>query len=508
MKIKKMLSSTIILMLALFQSCSGADTTSKTITILHTNDIHAGFVPVSIKSKEPQGSSRWVGGIQALNHYIGKFREQHPQLLLLDAGDFMTGNPISDIEVDGAKGGALIHFYNYMRYDGMTLGNHEFDISVANVRNLLRLCNFPVVSANLFTEDGALFTEKPYVIFTKEDLKIGVIGVIVDDLKDYINMPQRKQVVVRPAIPIVDSLAQVIDPLTDLIIVLSHRGLDADKEMAAAIGPTVDIIIGGHSHSRLKEPVRIHGKYIVQAGSNCMNLGHIDVTVAADTVQQLDYELIPLENEGITPDTVLQKEIAIYENQINAEYDRVIGKLLTPWHRHSDGESNIGNFIADCIRAHCESDFAVINSGGIRRDLDNGLVKKLDIKNILPFNNSLCTFEMTGANLLSMIRNNALAALDGKSGILQVSGLTIAIEQQGNGSIKILKAHVNGKAIDPQRVYTGASVDFVLANHEKYLYSAPENVIDLMVPLTEVVVKAIEQQKEIDSRIEGRFRMK
>ncbi|MFZ5517602.1 MAG: bifunctional metallophosphatase/5'-nucleotidase [Candidatus Zhuqueibacterota bacterium] len=508
MKIKNNLITTIILTLALFQSCYGTDSSRKTITILHTNDIHAGFVPVSIKSKEPQGGTRWVGGVQALNHYISKFRAEQPQLLLLDAGDFMTGNPISDIEVDSARGGALIHFFNYMKYYGMTLGNHEFDISVANVRNLIRLCNFPVVSANLFTEDGALFTEKPYVIFTKADLKIGVIGVIVDDLKDYINMPQRNQVIVRPAIPIVDSLAQVIDPLTDLIIVLSHRGLDADYEMASNVGPAVDIIIGGHSHSRLKEPVRVNGKYIVQAGSNCMNLGHIDVTVAADTVQQFTYELIPLENEGVAPDSSLQKEIAIYENQINAEYDRVIGELVAPWHRNSEGESNIGNFIADCIRTYCEADFAVINSGGIRRDLDSGVIKKLDIKNILPFNNSLCKFEMTGANLLNVIHNNALAAMDKQGGILQVSGLTIAIEKKGDGSIKILKAHVNGKKIDPQRIYTGATVDFVLANYEKYLYSKPEKVIDLMIPLTEVVVKAIEQQKKIDSKIEGRIRMK
>lgn len=505
MKIKVILSIPVLLALSLLQPLSGQNAHEKTITILHTNDMHANFVPREIKPRDGQGDTRYLGGTLALNFHIDKIRAEKKNVLLLDGGDFMTGNPIAEIEYKGAQGGALVHFFNFMKYDGLTLGNHEFDISVDNVRKLVKLCDFPVFSANLFTGNGSLFTSEPYHIFQKGDLTIGVIGIMVDDLAGYLNSPQREQAVARPAFPIVDSLAKVIDPETDLILVLSHSGLDADEKLAAQLGPNVDVIIGAHSHTRLQEVVNINRKYIVQAGSNCLNLGRMDIQVAADTIQHLDYELIPLWNEGITPNAELKKEVDFYENQIKQEYDRVIGELITPWEREHNTESNIGNYIADCIRNQCETDFGLINSGGIRQNLGAGLIKKLDIKNILPFNNSLCKFKVSGKELLKIIENNASAGLNKTSGILQVSGLSYEYKKGENNQLIILSAKVLGKEIDPNKIYSGATVDFVLTNGDKYLNVEPKNVVDLMTPLTDVVVKTIEQQKKIDSRVEGRI---
>ncbi len=505
MKIKSFSTTVTVFLFSLMLPLFAADSPEGTIIVLHTNDIHAQFVPREIRPRDGQGETRYLGGMLALNYTINKIREETKHVLVLDAGDFMTGNPISEIEYNGAQGGALIHFFNYMKYDGLTPGNHEFDISVQNARKLIDLSEFPIFSANLFTADGELFTDEPYHIYKRGKLSIGVIGVIVDDLEGYLNMPQRHEAITRPALPIVDSLAQVIDPQTDLIIVLSHSGLDADKKLASQLGPEVDIIIGGHSHSRLKETIQLNRKYIVQAGSKGLNLGRMDITVAGDTVQHLNYEMIPLWNEGIEVDPILQKEVAVYENQIKKEYDRVIGELLTPWQREHAAESNIGNYIADCIRDYCDTDFAVINSGGIRLNLDAGPIKKLDIKNILPFNNSLCKFEVSGKELMKIIENNASAGLNKTSGILQVSGLKYEYKKGEKNQPAILSAKVSGKEIELQKIYSGATVDFVLSNGDKYLSVEPKNVVDLMMPLTDVVVQSIEQQKKIDSRIEGRI---
>lgn len=505
MRIKSFSSTVTILLFSLMLPLFAADSPEGTITVLHTNDIHAQFVPREIRPRDGEGEMRYLGGVLALNYSINKIRKETNQVLVLDAGDFMTGNPISEIEYKGAQGGALIHFFNYMKYDGLTPGNHEFDISVQNARKLIDLSEFPVFSANLFTADGELFTDEPYHIYKRGKLSVGVIGIIVDDLEGYLNMPQRHEVITHPALPIVDSLAKVIDPQTDLIMVLSHSGLDADKKLASQLGPEVDIIIGGHSHSRLKETIQLNRKYIVQAGSKGMNLGRMDITVASDTVQHLHYEMIPLWNEGIEVDPILQKEVAVYENQIKKEYDRVIGELLTPWQREHGTESNLGNFIADCIRNYCNTDFAVINSGGIRQNLETGPIKKLDIKNILPFNNSLCKFEVSGTELMKMIENNASAGLNKTSGILQVSGLSYEYKKGENGQAVILKAEVQNKPIAMEKIYTGATVDFVITNGDKYLVFEPQNIVDLMMPLTDVVMQTIEQQKKIDSRIEGRI---
>ena len=480
-------------------------TKSESVTILHTNDIHGAFLPTLVKAKQPDEKDREIGGVVALNYFVHKIRNETNSVLLLDAGDFMTGNPICDMEYKGAIGGPMVKFFNYIGYEGLTPGNHEFDISVANAKKLFEICEFPVFSANLFNENGTLLTKEPYQIYSKGDLVIGVIGTIVEDLPEYLNRPQRDEIFARPAAPIIDSLAKIIDPLTDLILVLSHSGLEADKELAQKLGSQVDVIISAHSHDRLDQPVLVNRKLIVQTGSKLRNLGRLDLTVVADSIKDYKYQLIPLWNDEIKPDTVLLKDVKNYQRLIDEEYGRVIGELKTPWERSSKTESNIGDYITDCIRNYSESDFALINSGGIRQNLSEGPIKKLDIKNILPFNNSITIFRVSGKQVMELIQTNASASERSSNGILQVSGLSYEWKAESDGSVKILKAMIMNKPIDPEKIYQGASVDFVVSNADKYFGFIPSNVTDLMMPLTDVVMKAIEEQKVIDSKIEGRI---
>ncbi len=475
------------------------------ITILHMNDMHGGFLPQTVKNRDHGNQGRELGGVLALNHYVKAIRSENQATLLLNAGDFMTGSPICDIEYDGALGGALVHFFNRVGFDGLTPGNHEFDISVENAQKLFDLCNFPVFSANLFHADGRLFTKEPYQIYSKGNLVVGVIGTIVDDLPNYLNRPQRDQLVARPSAAIVDSLARILDPLTDLIVILSHNGLQADSLLAESVGPEVDVIIGGHSHHRLKQPIKVNRKLIVQAGSGWRDLGRLDLVVAADTLFSYQYQLIPLWNEGIEADPELETEVKKFQQMIDEQYGRVIGELKTSWRRSSNSESNIGNFVTDCMRQFSQADFALINSGGIRQDLSAGPIKKLDIKNILPFNNSITKFQATGKQVLDLLRTNAQAAAAGSSGILQVSGLKYEWKANPDGTVTILQATIAGSPIEPDRIYLGATVDFVISNADKYLGFSPDHVIDLMIPLTDVVMKAVEQQKTIDSKVEGRI---
>lgn len=475
------------------------------ITILHMNDMHGAFLPVTVKNKNHDNQNRELGGVLALNHYVKAIRSESQATLLLNAGDFMTGSPICDIEYDGALGGALVDFFNRVGFDGLTPGNHEFDISVENAQKLFDLCNFPVFSANLFHADGRLFTKEPYQIYSKGNLVVGVIGTIVDDLPIYLNRPQRDQLVARPSVAIVDSLAKILDPLTDLIVILSHNGFKADSLLAESIGPEVDVIIGGHSHHRLIEPVKVNRKIIVQAGSEWRYLGRLDLVVAADTLLSYQYQLIPLWNEGIETDPELETEVKKFQQMIDEQYGRVIGELKTSWRRSSNDESNIGNFITDCMRQYSQVDFALINSGGIRKDLSAGPITKLDIKNILPFNNSIVKFQVTGEQVLGILRTNAQAAAAGSSGILQVSGLTYEWKVNSDGTVTILNAKIGNQSIESNKIYSGATVDFVVSNADKYLGFIPSQAIDLMIPLSDVVMKAIEQKKKIDSKVEGRI---
>lgn len=507
MKRKSIFVNLILLALACApkQQFQTLDVTPESLTILHTNDIHGSFLPITTKSDAGAFANRELGGVLALNHYVTEIRQEQKNVLLLDAGDFMTGNPICDMEIEGAKGGAMIKFFNHIGYEGMTPGNHEFDISVENAKQLFSIANFPVFSANLFTADNQLFTSEPYQIYSKGNLVVGVIGVVVDDLPNYLNRPQKDQVVARTSFAIIDSLAKILDPITDVIVVLSHAGLDADKKVAETLGPEVDVIVGGHSHSQLEKAERVNGKVIVQTGSKLRNLGRLDVNVVADTIYSFTYRLIPLWNDGIKTDTLLFNEVNYYKQLIDEEYGKVIGELKTAWRRSGGAESNIGNYITDCICNFSGADFALINSGGIRQDLARGPIKKLDVKNILPFNNSITKFEVSGKELLALIQKNSSKGLADHSGILQVSGLRYEYKMREDGVATILNARVNGEKINPDKKYQGATVDFVITNADKYFGFIPTAVFDMMIPLTDVVMKAIEAQKVIDSKIEGRI---
>ena len=483
----------------------GSNNDKKQITVLHTNDIHGSFVPRKVKPQKTSKTRKELGGVLALNYFVNQIRSQEENVLLLDAGDFMTGNPICEIEYQGALGGAMVEFFNLIKYDGLTPGNHEFDISLDNIGNLIKIAKFPIFSANLFTTDGKLFTENGYHIYHKNGLAVGVIGVILDDLQEFINAPQKNQILVKPSIEVVDSLAKAIDRQTDLIIILSHCGIEHDKRIAEKTGDEIDVIIGGHSHTTLKKAKMVNGKIIVQTGSHCRNLGRLDLVVENDKVAHFDYKLIPLWNENITPDPEIAEKVAYFQKEIDKEYGKVIGKLLKPWYRSHNNESNIGDFIADVIREYANADIAGINSGGIRQNLSAGPIRKLDIKNILPFNNTVTTFITSGNDILKFVELNARASAYRLHGILQISGLKYEYQKTDNNQVKILKVMVNGKPLDPQGSYKFATVDFVVSNADKYLGFQPKEVKNLMMPLSELVMKTIEERKEVSSKVEGRI---
>ncbi len=491
----------ITLLFSLFGTCIFA---AESVTILHTNDIHGNYAEREIKKDD--GTKIMVGGFLAIQQHVQRVKnETAGRYLLLDAGDYMTGNPICDIDYQGIKGGAMVSFFNYIGYHGMTLGNHEFDISVDNCRGLMNLCNFPVVSANVFLADSSLFAKQAYHIYEIGNLRIGVIGLTVHPVGDYLNRPQRDQIFTEEPLPIARSIAEKIDPETDLIVVLSHCGIEVDRILADSLGGLIDVIVGGHSHTQLNKPVDINGVVIVQTGSRGSYLGRLDLMVEEDKVQLYQAELISLETSQINPDQALAREIEKYNNLINLQYGKVIGKLKTMWVRNSIGESNIGNFIADCIRSSAEADFAVLNSGGIRKGLVPGPIKAIDIKEILPFMNSICVFSMTGEQVLQLIQMNIDAAHERSSGILQVSGLKYRWRHELGGKNVILSASINGEPVIADKLYKGATLDYVIANREKYLGTTPFESTNLYFLLSDIVINAIKERKLIESKVEGRI---
>lgn len=149
------------------------------LIILHTNDIHGKFTetPATWVEGEPP-----IGGFSNLSVFVATERARTPNVLLLDAGDLMTGNPICDYDYEGVKGGAMMAFMNMLQYDAMCVGNHEFDHGLEELDGLLSLARFPVLSANTYTPDGDLTAPARHVIVKRGGLRVGVIGLLTEDL--------------------------------------------------------------------------------------------------------------------------------------------------------------------------------------------------------------------------------------------------------------------------------------------------------------------------------------
>jgi 5'-nucleotidase len=252
---------------------------SQDLVILHTNDVHSNIEPLS------SGRNKGYGGFQRLANYIMSIRQEHSNVLLLDAGDYNQGTPYYTL----FKGEMEVMLYNAMGYDAVCLGNHEFDDGQEALAARLVKADYKTLCANYdFSGTSLEGIVEPYTIVYKGGKKIGIIGVLLD-LKGYVSADAIKGLEYDDPVRAVNRIARKLkNESCDLIIVLSHLGFSNDSKerpgdvQLAAKTRDVDMIIGGHSHTFLEEPhfeKNRSGKVVmvVQTGALGIYTGRIDV---------------------------------------------------------------------------------------------------------------------------------------------------------------------------------------------------------------------------------------
>lgn len=471
----------------------------KTITILHTNDIHASFLPHEafwIKDT----LKPFIGGFNELSYAVDSIRQVKSATLMLDAGDVMTGNPITEYEYKGAYGGALFEMMNLVGYDAWEPGNHDFDISSANLRKLTNVAKFPTISANILdTLNQFPVNNKEYIIIEKNGLTIGIIGIMSEDFYNLVNQNSSAGIKILPLIETVKRLVALLTPQTDLIIALTHQGVKEDSDLTSNV-QGLDIIVGGHSHSRLKHPLMVNGTLIVQTGSNCENLGVLDLTVEKHKIISYDGNLLPLWYNPARPKTELSNFIDSIKTKIDEDYSTVIATLKTDW-TNSSSESGIGDFIADAQREAAGADIGFMNSSGIRKNLSAGPITKRDLFEILPFRNLLMKFELTGRQIRSIVEYYI-----NEHPNIQTSGIQCEWKRKLDGSIKFVTFLVNGKPLDENKIYIGAASDFMMGEAKKYLGIETPKLTNTNQTVFNVVEKKMLNMKEISTAIEHRIK--
>lgn len=247
------------------------------LVILHTNDTHSRIEPLP----QTDRTNPDKGGVVRRTSYIDQVRAENKQVLLFDAGDFLQGTPYFNL----FKGEVEVKAMNLMHYDAATLGNHEFDYGLEVLQKVIRLAHFPIISSNYdFSETSLSGMVRPYLILKKGKLRIGVIGINIQP-KGLIATDNYKGMKYLDPEETANKLAEQLrrEQKCDLVVCLSHLGYGADLRLAES-SRNIDLIIGGHSHTYLQEPVERMNRdnkpvLIYQTSGRGATVGRMDITM-------------------------------------------------------------------------------------------------------------------------------------------------------------------------------------------------------------------------------------
>ncbi len=475
--------------------------------VLHTNDLHGHFLPGRAKWLDGQPD---IGGMLELDAWVGGLEAEHgpENVLLLDGGDILTGTPLTDLEIRGARGGAMLEFMELVGYDAWAVGNHEFDKGYENLAAFVASSGIPVVSANLDAPDGsgpAIPGLKDSVVREVNGLQVAIIGGTTEGLGHLASQATMAKIDLRPVAEAVAAEVERLDPDVDLVVALTHIGVDADRALAEAV-PELDLIVGGHSHTRLEEAIRVGDTYIVQAGDYCKALGMIRATVVDGQIQNFEsrlVDMVPGTAPG-PPSAEMEALVQRYQDLVDVEYGQAISEAPRSMGRAYSAESDMGNWTADVVRAATGVEVGLYNSGGIRADISAGPVTRMDMFEVFPFGNQVVTFELTGAELMGILLGNAMVASEGSGGMIPLSGATVHWRSR-LGAPELVKVTVAGEALEPDRLYRCASNSYVVEQAARYLRGAePKNILGTGNTMFEVAVEAASAglvEAPTDSRI-------
>jgi 5''-nucleotidase/2'',3''-cyclic phosphodiesterase and related esterases len=444
--------------------------------------------------------------------YIKKFRDENT--LVLHGGDDFQGSPISTI----TRGNSQIELLNLFNIDAFVVGNHEFDYGQFSLDSALMKANFDYLSGNLYFKTKKSTFGKNIKIKTINGIKIGIIGVSPPDLLTLTIPKNTNEITMLDMDSVISAGIKILkSEKCNLIVVLSHCGVDYDKKIAEKFYGDLDVIIGGHSHTPLYKPVIVNGVLICQAGSYGKFLGKFDIKVdiKKDTVVKYYEKLVETVFDSTVYDKSVQEKVDGMLSSIQGEMGRVIGKLETDWKRSYSKESNMGQWEADAIRQKIKTDITFLNSGGLRKDLPKGNITVGDIWEISPFGNTIIKFSVSGKTLKEMIKNNLLIRdkelKEGGADMIIASGIEIVydskkIDAGGDGFIVSVK--INGKDLDESKQYSISTNNYLAAQFRKFFGTVNDNIKmdDTNVIDRDIFTECVTEQKVIKSVVEVRIK--
>lgn len=473
------------------------------ITILHTNDHHGHF----------WRSEYGEYGLAAQKTLVDSIRKELAQeggsVLLLSGGDINTGVPESDLQDAEPDFRGM----NLIGYDAMAVGNHEFDNPLTVLRQQEKWAKFPFLSANIYQKSTGERLFKPWAIFTRQDIKIAVIGLTTDDTAKIGNPEYFTDIEFRKPAEEANVVIQELNmnEKPDVIIATTHMGhydngdhgsnAPGDVEMARSLpAGSLAMIVGGHSQdpvcmaSENKKqvnyvpgtpcaPDKQNGIWIVQAHEWGKYVGRADFEFRNGEMKMVNYQLIPVNlkkkvtwNNGKSERVLYTPEIAEnpqmlslltpFQNKGKAQLEVKIGSVngLLEGDRSKVRfvQTNMGRVILAAQIARTGADFGVMSGGGIRDSIEAGDITYKSVLKVQPFGNIVVYADMSGKEVVDYL--TAVAQMKPDSGAYPQFANVSFVAKEG----KLTDLKIKGEPVDPAKTYRMATLSFNATGGDGY----------------------------------------
>ncbi|HJZ74212.1 MAG TPA: bifunctional metallophosphatase/5'-nucleotidase [Vicinamibacterales bacterium] len=465
------------------------------LTILQINDVY---------STSPIDG---VGGLARVATLKRRLAAEGRTPFLVLAGDFLSPSVASSV----FRGEQMIAALNAAGLDLATLGNHEFDFGDDVLIQRMHEARWQWVVSNVVDTrtNQPIGDAAPYVVKAFGALKVGFIGLCLNTSE----IRADKLTHTRLRDPI-EAAAQYLPRLKSdgaaVIIAVTHLPFAADRALIERF-PEIDLVIGGHEH--LVITATENRALISKAGTDARWVARIDINRRAEGTIERFYELLPVTN-AIPDEPQTAALVASYDSRLGTALDTVIGATRVPLDavsvRLRSSERNVGNFVADAVRADSGADIALINAGSIRGDrvYPAGPITGRMITSLHPFDNVICMVRVPGRLVLAALRNGVSRFPAASGAFPQVSGLTFAIDPNAADAARVVAVRVNGEPLDPEKRYVLAIPDYIFKGGDGYSMFPGGEV--LVAPeagglITAALAKYVIAKKDIAPAVEGRI---
>lgn len=475
-----------------------AETDGSTLTIVHVNDVHG-----QVKGDDS------VIGYEKLKTIVDDLKAENPNVLLLNAGDTVHGTTLATL----SSGESVVRLMNIMKFDAMTPGNHEFNYGYERLLELNEMADFPFLGANILKEEDNTSDFEPYIIKEFDGFKVGIFGISTEETKVKSHPNNTLGIKFEDPIATAEKMVAELEDKVDVIIGLVHIGLDDESEITskdiAEKVEGIDVLVDGHSHSKLPEGMLVGETLIVQAHEWTKMVGIVDIEiedgkVVYKTAKLLDHEATA--DVALDPEVVAELEKIVADN--DAILEEVVGlskvELVGEREIVRAGESNLGNLITDAMLDVSGADVALTNGGGIRASIAEGEISLGDILTTFPFTNYPVVIEVTGQTIVDALNFGVDAYPEAAGKFPHVAGMTYKIKTSDEGN-SVGEVMIKGEPVDLNANYKLVTNDFMGAGGDGYTMFEDATILAEYGLLSEVLADYIKALGEIEPVVEGRI---